>query len=155
MSRPFRTDSFPDHPCGYCGSVTWGAVEFFLDNGMPHYKAGCTTCRTTKVAHPDDVSGILPGIEAPDAGMHWPLQKAFAQGRIFMSVEPVHLVEDRRPTCCFDGCTNVGTEAHHFAFVSVFGQTIADQYGTVPLCVKHHTWLHDTFREHVKKGGEL
>ena len=156
MSRPFRTDKLPDHPCGYCGQTRWGAVEFFNDSNMPHYKAGCITCQTTTVAHPEDTTAVFPGMEPPDAGMTWPLQKDFAlRLRPFMSVERVRDAVTVRQCCSFEGCMEDGTEKHHVAFVCVFGQTIADRYGTLPYCVKHHTYLHDKFRQHVRDRKEL
>ena len=157
MSRRFYTDRLPEHPCGYCGETRWGAVQFFHDNNMPHYKAGCITCQTTKVAHPEDTTCVLPGMQPPDAGIHWPLQKDFAlRQHVFKSVVTVeNELAPARPQCSFDDCDREGTEKHHIAFVCVFGQTIADQFGTVPYCVHHHTYLHDKFREAVRTGNKL
>jgi hypothetical protein len=156
VSRPFTTNALPTHRCGYCNELNWGAVEWFMDNGMPHYKAGCRTCMIAKVAHPEDVTPVLPGMAAPVSGMVWPLQKEFAlRVGVFMSQEPTRPVESMPRQCCYAGCTNHGVEQHHFAFVSVFGQHEADSFGIVYLCVKHHNQLHDTFREHVRQGKPL
>jgi len=88
--------------------------------------------------------------------MHWPLQKDFAlRLRPFKSVQPVRDAVTIRQCCDFEGCMEEATEKHHIAFVCVFGQTIADQFRTRPLCVKHHTYLHAKFREHVRLGKEL
>jgi hypothetical protein len=38
---------------------------------------------------------------------------------------------------------------HHIAFRAIFGDTIADEYGTVPLCRLCHIELHAAFERRV------
>ncbi len=92
-------------------------VALRLANGTWQMKLACRTCRHT--------TGFLPHTIINE----WGLRSALA------------IVKDG-PDCCYEGCTNVGGEYHHWAPRSVFGWEESGRYGVVVLCREHHRQWH-------------
>lgn len=114
-------------------------VQIFR-NGKPHIVRWCPSCEAQVNETPYFKSFEAAGVTRRADGV-----LVFRENG-----EEVPVVIDQREGWC-KHCGDLGVEEHHYAPRYIFPD--ADDWGTVPLCVRCHTEWHDRINEHYAALG--
>lgn len=120
-----NTSRLPTSACTHCGVADWTAAKATTIRNQTTYYAICRQCQSR--------TGAPHG--------WWTLSKAAALA-IGIEVQTAETECNRR--CSVRGCSEPGSDRHHWAPVGIFSRAVADDYGTVDLCLKHHALWHTT-----------